>query len=72
MTMSCEMEHRVAGSLLPGRYFRFDPEGLGDVDISEVREEEIRSMVDKGRSYIEKKSSEFANLSAALLNKRRL
>jgi hypothetical protein len=67
MTMSCEMEHRVAGSLLAGRYFRFDPEGLGDVDISEVREEEIRSMVDKGRSYIERRSADFASLSAALL-----
>jgi hypothetical protein len=65
-TMSCEMEHRVAGSLLSGRYFRFDPEGLGDVDISEVREEEIKLMVEKGKAYIERRRLDFVELCKAL------
>ena len=61
------MEHRVAGSLLgPGKYFRLDPEGLGDVSISEVNVESIAKMLDEGRKHIRRNEATFAELAAAL------
>jgi hypothetical protein len=48
------------------RYFRFDVEGMGDVDISEIREAVIAGMLDEGRRYIVRNDGRFRELAVAL------
>jgi calcium-independent phospholipase A2-gamma len=68
-TMSCEAEHRIAGSLLghpQGRYFRIDPEGLGDYSISEVNIDEIGRMLEAGKENIRRNEHVFAAIAKSL------
>ena len=48
------------------RYFRFDVEGVGEVDLSEWRIDALSKMLDEGRRYITRHSDRFNELALLL------
>lgn len=49
------------------RYWRFDVEGVGDIDIAETREAVLAAMVMEGRRYIQRNQPLFSACASALV-----
>lgn len=65
--VSADVVHRITGTLLgPERYYRFDPESLGDVELSEMRLDILGKMLEDGRRYIHRNEDKFKRMTAAL------
>lgn len=54
------------GGRRPRVYWRLDPDGCGDVDISESRLDVIARMLGEGRRYVQRQAPAIAELAAAL------
>jgi predicted acylesterase/phospholipase RssA len=66
-SISADIPHRAAGTLLgPSRYYRFDPESLGDIELSEMRLGVLGQMLEEGRRYIHRHEPRFRQLAHAL------
>lgn len=67
LSMNPFMCHYYAEALLPkDAYYRFDPDGLGDVWFVEHRASELASMMASCSKYIARESPEFARLAQRL------
>lgn len=64
--MSSHITHKIASTVLGSKYYRFDAEGLGDVDLTEYREDVLNSMIEKGKKYIDREKDRFDELSRLL------
>jgi hypothetical protein len=48
------------------RYFRWDPEGLGDFELADVRPENLRAMLNAGHAALRRSDAAFTALCETL------
>jgi calcium-independent phospholipase A2-gamma len=66
LAMSSQFTHKLSAMLLEGRYFRLDPDGCGDYDLSEIRVDVLAKMLEDGRKYIQRHESTFDQITKVL------
>jgi hypothetical protein len=71
LALEAHVTHKVAATLLGDRYHRFDPDGVGDVELTETRPDVIAKMLEDGRAYIHRNDARFRELARALGYSRR-